>query len=145
MQAFNFAINKKIMQIVVNSDLFDTSYYGHTRIKRVDSPLFLYMDDDSVLRLFGKSISLVSEKDKLLFQDDVEVDCHPEDATNAFSVLIGHTILDVSLVSDPICEPEELAFRDEQPTELFIRLDKGLTLICSSFLGEFSDIEFSQI
>jgi len=145
MRTYDFAVNKVIVQVAVNSELFDTSYYGHSRIKRVDSPLFLYMDDDSVLRLFGESLSLVSEEDNLLFQDDVEVACHPEDATNAFSVLIGHTILDVSLVSDPICEPEELAFRDEQPTELFIRLDKGLTLICSSFLGEFSDIEFSQI
>ena len=145
MQTYDFAVNKVIVQVAVNSELFDTSYYGHSRIKRVDSPLFLYMDNGSVLRLFGKSLSLVSETDELLFQNDAEGECYAEDAKNAFSILIGHTILDAFLVSDPICEPEDLAFRDEQPTELFLRLDNGLTLMCSTFFGEFSDIEFSQI
>lgn len=143
MHSYDFAINKKIEKVVVTSELFHTSY-GHSRSKRIDSPLFLYMDDGTVLRLFGKSLSPV-ETDESLFQNDAEGECYAEDARNAFAVLVGHTILDVFLVSDPICEPEDLEFRDEQLTELFIRLDNGLTLMCESFLGEYSDIEFAYL
>ena len=115
MEDNTFAVGKKICRVFTESELFDTSCYGHSRIRRIDMPLFLLMDDGSVLRLCGHWLSVASAYEIEELQEEPE----------PFAPLCGRTILSV----------------DEAET-LFLQLDGKLGLICSDFLGEFTDIEF---
>lgn len=127
MKDYSFALNKKIVDVFTESELFDTSYCGKPGILCIDNPLFLRMDDGSVLRLFGDHLSPS-------FEGNIEPQKgnHKKyfyNATPAFQSLIGKTIIAVNEIYELVCEVEDF----EKPREkiaLDIVLDAPILIEC---------------
>lgn len=138
MEDYSFALNKKIVDVFTESELFDTSYSLESGILCIDRPLFLHMDDGSVLRLFGDHLSPAFESSWDQQQGDAGK--YVNHATFAFQCLRGKTIIAVKEIYDPICDVEDL----EKPREmsaLDIILDTPLLIeSVTGCFGEFTEI-----
>ena len=142
MKDYSFALNKKIVDVFTESELFDTSYSWMPGIIEIDRPLFLHLEDGSVLRLFGDNLSPAFEGSYETQKGDPS-DYH-HNATPAFSCLIGKTIIAVNEIYDIVCDVEDL----ESPREklcLDIKLDAPLLVECFyGCLFEFTEIRILE-
>ena len=142
MKDYSFALNKKIVDVFTESELFDTSYSWTPGIIEIDRPLFLHLEDGSVLRLFGDHLSPAFEGSYETQKGDPS-DYH-HNATPAFSCLIGKTIIAVNEIYDIVCDVEDL----ESPREklcLDIKLDAPLLVECFyGCLFEFTEIRILE-
>ena len=138
MKDYSFALNRKIVDVFTESVLFDTSYRWTPGIIEIDYPLFLHLEDGSVLRLFGHHLSPAFEESYETKNGDPSNYHH--NATPAFQCLIGKKIIAVNEIYDIVCDVEDL----ESPREklcLDIILDAPLLMEC--FYGcmyEFTEI-----
>lgn len=127
MTDYSFALNKKIVDVFTESELFDTSYCDKPGILCIDHPLFLHMDDGLVLRLFGDHLSPSFEGS--IERQKGNHKKYFNNATPAFQRLIGKTIIAVNEIYDLVCEVEDF----EEPREkiaLDIVLDAPMLIEC---------------
>ena len=127
MKDYSFALNRKIVDVFTESELFDTSYSWTPGIMEIDRPLFLRLEDGSVLRLFGDHLSLAFEESYEAQTGDLNN--YHQNATPAFQCLIGKKIIAVNEIYDIVCEVEDL----ESPREklcLDIIMDALLLVEC---------------
>lgn len=127
MKDYSFALNKKIVDVFTESELFDTSYSWVPWIIEIDRPLFFHLDDGTVFRLFGDNLSAPYEESMEIQKDNPKK--YSNNATPVFQPLIGKTIVAVNEIYDLVCEPEEL----DEPREriaLDIVLDVPMLIEC---------------
>lgn len=138
MEDYSFALNKKIVDVFTESELFDTSHSWVPGILCIDRPLFLHMDDGSVLRLFGDHLSPASESG--WEQQRGDTGKYVNHATFAFQCFRGKTIVAVNEIYDLVCEVEDL----EEPREkiaLDIVLDAPILIECvCGYMFEYTEI-----
>lgn len=142
MKDYSFARNRKIVDVFTESELFDTSYSWSPGIIEIDRPLFLHLEDGSVLRLFGDHLSPAFEESYEIQKGDLG-DYH-HNATPAFQCLIGKTILAVREIYEPICEAEDLELSQER-VALDVILDGAMLMECvSGCMHEFTEIRILE-
>ena len=158
---YSFAMGIKIKQIFIESELYlDGNYSEHNAfenlsIRRIDTPLFLLLENDVLLRLYGTSLSIADDYDKeYVFGDKFVLNIKSQ---KEFNRLYGLTIVDVEeiymnkydLADDDGHIPsyfEEFQNSDKQNDKLIdlaIVFNNGLRLVCCMFL-DFFDIEIVE-
>ena len=141
MRDYAFAVNRKICDVYTESELFASLDNSCHRMLRIDEPLLLIMEDNSVLRLVGDNLSLANERDIEIIGSSF---AFHDNATPAFRFLCGKTILAVNEVYEPIWEIEDLE-KSRKRTALDIILDIPILLECADgCLNEFTDIRIME-
>lgn len=131
---------KKICRVLTHSELFTTKANSTNRLVRIDAPLYLLLEDETILRLFGEMLSVVqnyqTQEVRALFEKQGTLN----DAEQALQCLCGRTILDAYAVLEDFCE--ENTGKPRNVIALHLTLDGGLQLETYTAFDEFSDIEF---
>lgn len=154
---YKFAIGRKIKQVFIESELYlDGKNNGNLlceklSVRRIDTPLFILLDNDVLLRLYGTSLTVADDYAKeFVFGDGFASN---DKSQKEFERLCGLTITDIEgfyknkydLADD---EGNILTNNDEFQiseglTDLAVVFDSGLRLVCYTFLDYF-DIEIVE-
>ena len=154
---YSFAIGRKIKQVFIESELYlDGNYSEHNpfenlSVRRIDKPLFILLENDALLRLYGTSLSLADDYDKeYVFGDKFVLNVKSQ---KEFSRVYGLTITDVEefyinkydLADSKGNIPDyfEVFQNSDKLTDLVIVFNSGLRFLCNMFLDYF-DIEMVE-
>lgn len=146
--SYAFAIGKQIKQVFTESYLYldglnNAEDYEDTSIRRMDKPLFLLLENDSLVMLYGSSLHVADNfyKEYVLCQD-----FRSEASTQrVFQFLCGTTILDIQEYKmyydyeDKEYNVNEFAepINPDDISDLVIVLDNGIRLVCNMFFDYF--------
>ena len=146
--SYAFAIGKQIKQVFTESYLYldglnNAEVYEDTSIRRMDKPLFLLLENDSLVTLHGPSLYVTDDFYKKYV---LGKDFHSEASTQrAFQFLCGTTILDIQEYKvyydyeDKEYNVNEFAepINPDDISDLAIVLDNGMRLVCNMFFDYF--------
>ena len=145
---YAFAIDKRIIQVFTDSFLYldginNVECYEECSVRRIDKPLFLFLEDGTLVRLHGTSLSVCNEvlKEYVFCQD-----FHRNIQTQrAFQFLCGRSITSVQEFetyynyedeTDNFHDPAE-PIKPGELSDIAVVLDNGIRLVCNMFFDYF--------
>ena len=154
---YKFAIDRKIKRVFVESELYldgksnETLLCEKLSVIRIDTPLFLLLDNDVLLRLYGTSLAIADDYVKEFVLSDGFAS--NDKSQKEFERLCDLTITDIEefyknkydLADDEGNVPTSFDEFDnnDKLTDLSIAFDNGLRLVCYTFFDYF-DIEIVE-
>ena len=154
MKDYCFAVGQKIKKVLVESELYldgkePRAAFESLGRRRIDTPLFLLLDNDTLLRLYASSLSVADRdtRDYVMGEDF----CPNKRTSKEFEMLCGLSIVKVEefyanlydFTDDQGNLPDNFDVSHGELTNLVLVFDNGLRLLCFMVL-DFFDMEVFQ-